>query len=817
MAELLPWICLISDGVVACKDGGLLACFELSGVDSESITQVEYDAMLQRAASAFGEMSVDPWSIIFTLHNQHQLQYPAAPMDNEAARALDAEHWAYVNERAAIRPQAYLSIHLGPPSKDDRFFDNAGSLLREGAGVVGALWRSAQMLFSSRHAFAYRALELAGALERVEASAERLQVLLSAWGLRRLRGDELVGFLRQCIMPDRHQVRHARWRGHWFLDSQLPEEALQVLPDSLLIGQRHVVVFSIKDWPQATHPSFVQAVTACGVPSVLSVSFRMMDRNSAKKAIQSIKSYAELTQYSLKDYVAAVFARHPTPNEDRSDRLKQAIIRDANTALDDMADGAVFGYMNVTLAVYAGSRAEAEDAAEFVSKRVMAVYPGLVRERLHALGAWSATLPGQFHEPVRWSMMTVHNLVESAPVVLPSIGEPHNRYLTEQTGRACPALTVFPASAGGHFYFNFHRGALAHTFLVGSSRSGKSVMVNFLLSQFTKYYPSRVVIFDKDRTCRINVLMHDGVYYDPVHDRDVKLNPLRLLGDARHWDWLVRWLSALLESGGRRLQTQESNMLREAVEDLARNRSREHWRLANLVPLLPMDLRTELLPFVEGGQFAHYFDNAEDSFDLAPITAYEMGDLLRNQRLAPLFIEYAFYRIQMLLQENFEAQHQIVPTAIYLEECWFLFENPVFQERIRDWLKTLAKYSAFLIMATQSIEDMVSDNRRLFASIRDNIATMIFLPNARAATRTVADVYKREFGLTDETVEMIASSVPRRDYIIVTDQLVKKVFCEFNPKQLAYLRSDARAQSIFDEEYQRGDGWKERYLQRITA
>ena len=822
ITEITPWICPVSDGVVACKDGGLLLSFEITGKDADNMAAPEVKQLLDRIASAVSELRIDPWTVIFTLKNVEELKYPHASFEIEAAARLDRAHQQYLLRRAAIRPRSFLSLHLAPPKRDERFFSNIGSMLARGESMARAIYLGLMTSFVGKHAFAYRAEELILALQRLESAADRIVSLLPELGLRRLIGPDLFGFLRSTVSGQFNNIEPAVVRGNWFLDSQLADAAVEVYNDHIKIGDRYAVCYSMKDWPAATSPYLVDMVVASGLPATVSIAFRLMTKEESKAAIQSLRGYLELTQYGPKQYLSAVLNRRESPDASKADPEKAAALQDVLDATEVLAKKTAFGYMNVSVAIFGWTRQDAEDAGEFFIKNVSSEYPGVVRETLHALSCWAATMPGQLKEPVRWSMMTAHNLADFAPIFLPYRGEPKNLYFEEQTQRPAPALSIFPSARGGHYYFNFHRGALGHTFVIGASRSGKSVMMNFLISQFTKYMPARVIIFDKDQSCRINTLLHGGTYFDLCASNDdakgipVKINPLQLIGDEMHWEFVSQWVVDLIQSRGFRVTNDHDMKIRQAIEDMASNMEPHQWRLAFLSTLLPGELRAELAPFVEDGPLAPYFDNDRDDFTVSAITAFEMGELLRNERIAPLVMSYAFYRIQRLLEENRKPDKPVVPTLIYLEECWFLFENPIFQERVRDWLKTLAKYGAFCVMATQSIEDMVSENKKFFASIRDNIANMIFLPNPRAATKSVSELYRREFGLSEDIIAEIASSQVRKHYIIVNDDHVKKIECQFTPEQLAYLRSDSLALSIFNEELARGPGWQERYLRRVV-
>ena len=104
----------------------------------------------------------------------------------------------------------------------------------------------------------------------------------------------------------------------------------------------------------------------------------------------------------------------------------------------------------------------------------------------------------------------------------------------------------------------------------------------------------------------------------------------------------------------------------------------------------------------------------------------------------------------------------------------------------------------------------------MFASIRDNIATKIFLPNPNAATEKLAEFYRRNFDLRDDLVQRIARGVPRQDYLIVRADVSRKVRLTLTPVQVAALRSDIAAQRIFTEHHPACvPGWETHYIDDV--
>ncbi|MEP5196058.1 MAG: AAA family ATPase, partial [Roseobacter sp.] len=69
--------------------------------------------------------------------------------------------------------------------------------------------------------------------------------------------------------------------------------------------------------------------------------------------------------------------------------------------------------------------------------------------------------------------------------------------------------------------------------------------------------------------------------------------------------------------------------------------------------------------------------------------------------------------------------------------------------------------NASVIFATQSLADV--DGSAIAPAIVESCPTRIFLPNERAFEPQIAETYRR-FGLNDRQIEIVARSLPKRDY-----------------------------------------------------
>ncbi len=138
---------------------------------------------------------------------------------------------------------------------------------------------------------------------------------------------------------------------------------------------------------------------------------------------------------------------------------------------------------------------------------------------------------------------------------------------------------------------------------------------------------------------------------------------------------------------------------------------------------------------------------------------------------------------------------------------------PNMEKKIRDWLKTFAKKNAFIIMATQSLDDL--ERSDIFSSIIDNMPTRIYLPNPNAMANR--DLYKQSFGLNDEQIHRIRTATRKRNYYIVQGDRSRMIDVSFPKEILAILRSNSDAFNTFQKHRSSGHpDWRNNYLEEMT-
>ena len=89
------------------------------------------------------------------------------------------------------------------------------------------------------------------------------------------------------------------------------------------------------------------------------------------------------------------------------------------------------------------------------------------------------------------------------------------------------------------------------------------------------------------------------------------------------------------------------------------------------------------------------------------------------------------------------------------------FKSKNFTAKIDDWLRTLRKKNAFIVFASQSIEEI--ENSPILPAIRQACYSKIFLPNPNASNPKVAKIY-HAFGLNETETDILSRAQAKQEY-----------------------------------------------------
>ena len=804
LSELVPWMMRLTDGVAVNKDGALVAALTLTGSDPEGREQGMLDqeaAMLERALLAVNHPQLSLW---WTIERRRDADYPDSVFRNPAAQRLDAAYREDYLRQPHYTARHTVTLVLAEEPKSGKFIDAVARHAAQGKGALQAFLAAGREVFSSAHRFGADGETLVARLVQIEDLVSRFLAALPDIGARRLAGPPFWGWLSGLLSPaDPPQDVTPPDDGGWYLDTRLGTNGIAVHGDTLRFEGatiRHAAGVGIKMWPTTTYPGCFDALLGVEAEVTVSLAMRLMDVTEAKNFIAKIRQNNLNAQKGLFTHMKEAVSN---TESDKVDTSKTAAAGESDEALAEMASVPLAAWVNFTVIVYAPTETVLETQILEVMKSLQRAGLVCLRERLHLLSAWAGTLPGQWAEPVRWVFVQGGNLANIAPIRAISGGERVNAHLTKQRGVLSPALCVFDCPrTRSSYYFNWHQEDLGHGIVLGPSRSGKSILCNLLISQWQKYDPCQVFIFDKDASCKIPTILHGGDHLDVASG--LTLNPVAGLVSDDDWTWFAHWLEHLLTARGYRLTADDDRAVAHAL-NAVRTLAPESRRLLSVAGTLPKHLAEQLGPWIGDGPWARFFDHPMDTFALSPITCIEMGTIMQYGVAARAFLDYAFYRLKKSLDGR--------PTLIYVEEAWFLLEDERFAAIVNDWLRTFAKKNAILVLTTQSLNEVVTS--KAFTAIIDNIQTRVYLPNPNVHAH--GDLYKERMGLNEAQIHAIETGVRKRHYYIVTPSVSRMADMLLSAATLAWLRSDAKAQKVFEECRSSGrPDWRDVYVERMS-
>lgn len=804
LAEMIPWMSLLTDDLVLNKDGSLLACFEFESMDVEGLEALEVNTLSERVEIAMRNMDAQMTLWWRVERRSYDAYIDDGPISNEAANAVDKAWRKTFKSKNFYRNTHFLSVVVKPSKGTGRFFDTFGRLSAQGMSAAKAVIETLKISFRGNDQFVYEAEEIAQTAMHFQARIDQFWATLNLIKPKRLTGDALLAFLHRTTSPTNEQSSVKIDPYNEYLDTMLGDAPIEVHRSHLQFGGNQpccAVGGSIKGWPSYTQPGIMDALLRADAEFTLTYAYRIIDNEEAKKYIIDLRRHNENFSKSLFTYLKENLMSQEVGSVDNT---RMVAYEEADDALTELGQNGAAGFLLTSLLAYGKDRDEAERGYAACMKILQKEGFIVLRENIHLLSAWSSSLPGQFDDAVRWVFVSGANHSDIAPLRGIRIGSPYNAYLSQQRQKKSPALSIFDTEFMTPYFFSFHESDLPHALVVGPSRSGKSIFNNFLISQWLRYDPCQVFIFDKDLTCRIPTYMHGGRHLWMGREK-VTINPFASVESESDKQWLSNWVEGLIEARSYQIKAEDAKSIWQAIEQVFHS-SNTHRRLSTLEVMLPKHLANELQMWVGTGQKSSFFDHDEDAFTLSSFTTMEMGGMFDDPIAARAFLDYAFHKIQKRLDGR--------PTLIYIEEAWFMLEDEKFAHKVNDWLRTLAKKNAMLLMTTQSLEEIARSHA--FIAMVDNIPNRIFLsnPNARASE----ELYCKRFGLNSVQLERIRTATPKREYYISTPKMSRMVDAQFPPEILAYLRSDAHAQKIFDETRELfKDNWKEAYYERIKG
>ena len=483
----------------------------------------------------------------------------------------------------------------------------------------------------------------------------------------------------------------------------------------------------------------------------------------------------------------------------------------ASVVANNRGEPTDFGEHQVTIFVMADTLDLVEKHLRLCLREFQNIGMALMREDLMLEEGYWAQLPGNFPflrrlRPTDAARLGGFALLNNLPA-----GRANNTHWG-------PALTLFYTAASTPYFFNFHIGSNGHTMLIGPHGGGKTVLINFLLSEARKFRP-KLFYFDYHRGSEIFIRSIEGEYHRLLETDHLSrplwpsLNPLLLPDNPGNRTFLLIWLESLLQNaapGIERYREQFWPHLAASV-DYIYTLPPEERRLSVLGDFARKReerIGVYLAEWHSSGKYAYIFDHAEDALDLSGgIVGFNLTVVCADPRVKAPMVAYLLHRIMNELDGE--------PAMVVLDEAWQLLDNPIFATRLGGWLEKLRASNTIAVLATEQLENI--NQSELNPTIMEHIATQIYLPNPAADAS-----YMETFGLTQqEVVYVTAMEARRRHFLLKRGQ--EAIVAELNLKGLEPLLNVLSAdedrirkfESITNAHGSELHAWLPRYLDAV--
>lgn len=773
LSDNVSWLALTANGIVLNKNGSYQKTFRYRGFDLISYTEEQIRNLVERANNLMKRIEQN-WTIHIEVRRKKANKYIESNFEFLAGKIIDEERKEHFigNSSEYYVNEYYVTLtYLLPRDIEEKI---SGFFIE----------RNINEIINDT------------SLEEFIKSFNRFLNLFKEIFLEveELTSEETLTYLHSCVSEKDYNIRVPEVP--FALNNYLCDTPLLRNLVDLKLGKKYIKPITIIGLPNFTKPCFLDDLNN------LPFEYRWVTRFIFLSKLQALKKLEKKYKATLQgkiNFLTRVFnelsGRDSEAGKINYDAIRRADEIDAQINLTQ-GDYLAQGIYTSTIFLSSENRHDLDKKIEFVEKILENKGFILIKETVNAKESFIGSLPGDIFSNIREPILNTIQFIHLFPITAIWNGEYINKHLK------APALLFTETDDTNPFLLNLHVGDVGHTAVVGPTGSGKSVFLAMLYTQFMKYKNAKVFIFDKGASSKVPTYANGGIFYDLGID-DISFQPLRALGKLDdkvltedeeelekirgniELEWAFDWLIDIFEAENKTLTPSHKEKIWAALELVANSKIEQRTLTTFATFLADPELREALSPYLITGPLGKYFDSNEENLQDSNWNVFEMNQILNNRKALVPLLMYLFHKIEVQLKGN--------PTLLVLDECWAFFDNPVFADKIREWLKVLRRKNTSVIFATQELGDIL--NSPLFTAVNDACKTKIFLANPNAKTETYIETYKK-FSLNEEEIDLIANSTEKKDYFIKTSTGYARKFSLALGKNTLKLVASSRAEEL---------------------
>jgi type IV secretion/conjugal transfer VirB4 family ATPase len=771
LSEQINLYGFIGPNVFLTKSGELGLILEVRGVDYECLDDTAIDGFTKRLESAL-RLFDEHYRLYQYLFKRNNQAIPYRLYDSPVVDAAIRNRIAYLGNKAdtlfsvsvyyvvlyeGFKTPARLSTALAEFPKNPK-----RSLLDLRAHFSGPK----QVFVLGQHLTSAEAALLQKARSFVLQVADFLTVRLL---------DKQEGFrvLKRTLNFDSAKLDLARLKHDTFLDYYLPESPIECHRGHLRVDDYYVKVLTLKEPSAQSFPLIFKRLLEVEANYYVVTEWKKEDSGKMRRVIQAKRRHFHNTKRS---FASQVNLNDAAPQDLLLDDSKESRVRELGEGIKEIElYGNYFGQFSLTIVIYDLDRAKVErTCADFY--KVFSVHDAqLYEENYNLLNAFLAAVPGNYVFNLRTLYLLNSNYADFSFLFTLHCGEPRNDHLRQEY------LAVLETNHHTPYFLNLHYRDVAHTMVLGRTGAGKSFLLNFLITNLQKYSP-HTFIFDLGGSFESLTQLFGGSYVRVgLESEDFKINPFSLPPTKENLDFLALFLKVLIQ--GQRTSELEPSTERDLFHQVENLYSVDPTlrTLGVLANTLGKDVSSRLAKWTRGGQFGFLFDNAEDTISFACFQSFDFQRMSHYPELLEPLLFYILHRANAVIADRHISS---IFKAFFIDEAWVFLRNPSIQRYVVEALKTWRKHNAAMVLSTQSLDEL--KRSEILDVIIESCATKIFLANPDMDR----DLYRRQFHLNENEVELIAGLIPKKQFLIKTPELAKVANLNVDPKSYWIYTND---------------------------
>lgn len=787
LQSLLQYAVMADNGIILCKNGSFLVGYEITTRDTASSTDTDLESFSSSISASLKNLG-DGFTLHFDCIRSPEDYYPDKNENHfpdRITRAIDDERRIYFKKGRHFRTTHYLFITWKPDisaQKMDSFLytEEKEERQRKNGDDAGV---KALKTFQNN-------------LVEIE---DRLSL---SFRLRQLKDiplqngiySEVLEIINFIITGERHKIKLPEIP--MYLDYLLSSQDVTggIVPK---IADKYISVVAIDGFPAESYPMMLSGLDSLSIPYRFNTRYICMDQWTA---LQQIENYRKSWSQKIIGFFDKLFNNAKAkPNKDAA-----LMAVDAEEAYLINQSGFVgFGYFSGNIILLNEDKELLQTQTRDIRKVVLSQGFSARVETLNALEGWLGTHPANNYSNLRRIILHSLNLADILPLSTIYAGSAKAPCPFYPPGS--PPLMYAATDGSTPFRLNLHVNDLGHTLIFGPTGAGKSVLLAMIAAQFRRYKDACIFAFDKGLSMFPMVSAAGGTHYHIAgDDSQLAFCPLKYIDTDAEQAWAEDWITTLATLQKVDIKPEHRTAIHDAVTQI-RNSPDQHRTLSNLYHYIQhQELKEAIQHYTNQGAMGKLLDAPADSMTLEKYTVFEIEDLMNlgEANLIPVLL-YIFHRIE----KAFKGQ----PSMLILDEAWIMLGHPVFQQKIREWLKVLRKANCAVVLATQSLSD--ARNSGILDVLSESCPTKIFLPNQDAEKETQKGLY-HGLGLNSTQVKIIAQARPKREYYVTSSQGCRLINLSLSPLALSFAgvsgKEDIAAIKNLINEY--GPEWPTQWL-----